>query len=106
MIDFFTKNRNKRNLFRRGMPGAIRTHDLQSRSLTLYPAELRAHILRYNLFSPAEICRAEIFLEVFQCIIKPEKSNIKRLVKSVTFRLFDKHGIILAVCSKFNNNLF
>ena len=26
-----------------GTPGAIRTHDLQSRSLTLYPAELRAH---------------------------------------------------------------
>ena len=26
-----------------GMPDAIRTHDLQSRSLTLYPAELRAH---------------------------------------------------------------
>ena len=25
------------------MPDAIRTHDLQSRSLTLYPAELRAH---------------------------------------------------------------
>ena len=27
-----------------GTPDAIRTHDLQSRSLTLYPAELRAHI--------------------------------------------------------------
>ena len=27
------------------MPDAIRTHDLQSRSLTLYPAELRAHIM-------------------------------------------------------------
>jgi hypothetical protein len=26
-----------------GTPDAIRTHDLQSRSLTLYPAELRAH---------------------------------------------------------------
>ena len=25
-----------------GTPDAIRTHDLQSRSLTLYPAELRA----------------------------------------------------------------
>ncbi len=25
-------------------PDAIRTHDLQSRSLTLYPAELQAHI--------------------------------------------------------------
>ena len=25
------------------MPDAIRTHDLQSRSLTLYPTELRAH---------------------------------------------------------------
>ena len=28
-----------------GMPDRIRTCDLQSRSLTLYPAELRAHIL-------------------------------------------------------------
>ena len=27
-----------------GTPGAVRTHGLQSRSLTLYPAELRAHI--------------------------------------------------------------
>ena len=27
-----------------GAPPAIRTHDLQSRSLTLYPTELRAHI--------------------------------------------------------------
>ena len=27
-----------------GTPDAIRTHDLQSRSLTLYPAELQAHI--------------------------------------------------------------
>ena len=27
------------------MPDAIRTHDLQSRSLTLYPAELQAHLL-------------------------------------------------------------
>ena len=27
-----------------GTPGAIRTHGLQSRSLTLYPAELRAHV--------------------------------------------------------------
>ena len=26
-----------------GTPGAIRTHGLQSRSLTLYPTELRAH---------------------------------------------------------------
>ena len=28
--------------FSYGTPDAIRTHDLQSRSLTLYPAELRA----------------------------------------------------------------
>ena len=27
-----------------GTPDAIRTHDLQSRSLTLYPTELQAHI--------------------------------------------------------------
>ena len=29
---------------RRGTPDAIRTHDLQSRSLTLYPAELQARM--------------------------------------------------------------
>ena len=29
--------------FSLGTPDAIRTHDLQSRSLTLYPAELQAH---------------------------------------------------------------
>ncbi len=34
----------ERSPFRRGTPDAIRTHDLQSRSLTLYPAELQAHI--------------------------------------------------------------
>ena len=32
-----------------GVPCAIRTRGLQSRSLTLYPAELMAHILRRNL---------------------------------------------------------
>lgn len=30
--------------FFNGTPDGIRTHDLQSRSLTLYPTELRAHI--------------------------------------------------------------
>ncbi len=35
---------HEKNLQKVGMPDAIRTHDLQSRSLTLYPAELRAHI--------------------------------------------------------------
>ena len=30
--------------FLNGTPDGIRTHDLQSRSLTLYPAELRAHL--------------------------------------------------------------
>ncbi len=30
--------------FFNGTPDGIRTHDLQSRSLTLYPAELRAHL--------------------------------------------------------------
>ena len=29
------------------MPDGIRTRDLQSRSLTLYPAELRAHIMPF-----------------------------------------------------------
>ena len=38
-------NGTQRTLPRRGgTPDGIRTHDLQSRSLTLYPAELRAHI--------------------------------------------------------------
>ena len=34
-----------------GMPDAIRTHDLQSRSLTLYPAELQAHINPRNIIA-------------------------------------------------------
>ena len=32
-----------------GMPDRIRTCDLQSRSLTLYPAELRAHIHLFTI---------------------------------------------------------
>ena len=32
-------------------PGAIRTHDLQSRSLTLYPAELRAHLPEHSYYT-------------------------------------------------------
>ena len=40
------KNREKQSSFTViGTPDAIRTHDLQSRSLTLYPAELRAHLV-------------------------------------------------------------
>lgn len=35
------------------MPDAIRTHDLQSRSLTLYPAELMAHEQMYYTASAA-----------------------------------------------------
>ena len=38
-----------------GMPDAIRTHGLQSRSLTLYPTELRAHIdLELNYYNISE----------------------------------------------------
>ena len=37
-------------LLRPGTPDGIRTHDLQSRSLTLYPAELRAH-LRFSIIA-------------------------------------------------------
>ena len=36
-----------KNVFFSGTPDAIRTHDLQSRSLTLYPTELQAHIFIY-----------------------------------------------------------
>ena len=54
-----------------GTPDAIRTHDLQSRSLTLYPAELRARMkllcgnqlhptaCYYTNFSPQ--CKAKLF---------------------------------------------
>ena len=47
------------------MPDAIRTHDLQSRSLTLYPAELRAHIL-VIIYSALQNDRADVgFLKIF-----------------------------------------
>ena len=49
---------NKSDFFR-GMPDAIRTHDLQSRSLTLYPAELRAH--RYFCGHPNNGERLAVF---------------------------------------------
>ena len=43
---FIMKNAaSRKGLSQYGTPDAIRTHDLQSRSLTLYPAELQAHIL-------------------------------------------------------------
>ena len=42
---FIMKNAaSRKGLSQYGTPDAIRTHDLQSRSLTLYPTELRAHI--------------------------------------------------------------
>ena len=40
----FRKNCSKNGFRSYGTPDAIRTHGLQSRSLSLYPAELRAHI--------------------------------------------------------------
>ena len=41
---FIMKNAaSRKGLSQYGTPDAIRTHDLQSRSLTLYPAELQAH---------------------------------------------------------------
>ena len=43
VADFLSKSTT---LF--GTPDGIRTHDLQSRSLTLYPAELRAHMVRID----------------------------------------------------------
>ena len=39
-----TSNATCASRFSTGTPGALRTHGLQSRSLTLYPTELRAHI--------------------------------------------------------------
>ncbi len=44
-----------------GTPGAIRTHGLQSRSLTLYPTELRAHeqlSLRQKCITIRKQCQA------------------------------------------------
>ena len=66
------------------MPDAIRTHDLQSRSLTLYPAELRARV------NDKGGKAALIFLVILKCVIKPEETYIKSFVKPVTFSLFDK----------------
>ena len=40
-----TKKAPTRGAFSVGEPGGIRTHDLLIRSQTLYPAELRAHML-------------------------------------------------------------
>ena len=45
-----------------GMPGRIRTCDLQSRSLTLYPTELRALNARYFIPSAAE-CQGQTFVQ-------------------------------------------
>ena len=43
--------------FSGGTPGAIRTHGLQSRSLSLYPSELRAHVaLRVAKISHFYVC--------------------------------------------------
>ncbi len=44
--------------FFHGTPDGIRTHDLQSRSLTLYPAELRARLPMYYSKSPCQ-CKAK-----------------------------------------------
>ena len=41
---YYEKCGKPKGLSQYGTPDAIRTHDLQSRSLTLYPAELQAHI--------------------------------------------------------------
>ena len=50
-----------------GTPDAIRTHDLQSRSLTLYPAELQAHIklLCYYMFLSA-FCQGQKAAQIKQ----------------------------------------
>ena len=52
-----------------GTPDAIRTHDLQSRSLTLYPAELRARtgniVAGFALFVKHLALSATAALQVF-----------------------------------------
>ena len=58
------------------MPDAIRTHDLQSRSLTLYPAELRAHI-RFDADSipnPAREVKQNLAAE--KIVKKVDKSRV------------------------------
>lgn len=70
------KNLRARNAHRRfGMPDAIRTHDLQSRSLTLYPAELRAHI--FCCFSIIHKVAEKVKRNLFICAEKSTKAELK-----------------------------
>lgn len=48
-----------------GTPDAIRTHDLQSRSLTLYPAELRAHKIESFYIITQKNKNAKVFCQFF-----------------------------------------
>ena len=54
------------------MPDAIRTHDLQSRSLTLYPTELRAHIQLIQL----------IYYIGYFCFLQGERRKTKKYSKN------------------------
>ena len=59
-----------------GTPGAIRTHDLQSRSLTLYPTELRAHIALQLNYDSTETTENQGAEEVFLMSLLAEKRRM------------------------------
>ena len=70
VVDFLSKSTT---LF--GTPDGIRTHDLQSRSLTLYPAELRAHLPIY--YSKTSAGCKEAFV-VFSLKLNYDGLGVKR----------------------------
>ncbi len=59
-----------------GTPGAVRTHGLQSRSLTLYPAELRA-LNRLDYTRVARFCQGLVEAGSVQSSIQ-KKSKIEK----------------------------
>ena len=64
----------------RGTPDWIRTSGLQSRSLSLYPAELRAHMERRGDLSPLRLIYYTIF---FGNVKKKTAQKTKKIVKKV-----------------------
>ena len=75
------KNPIFRQDFYCGMPDAIRTHDLQSRSLTLYPAELRAHIKLLQISGAENFRPLKIVFNNLQGHLQARKSQYQRLCK-------------------------
>ena len=94
-INFIKQKTAKQYILERfcyGTPDAIRTHDLQSRSLTLYPAELQAHIWCDNCY-----------------IIAKDKEKIKAFQRNFFFLLSErsvlrKQEILVQICE--NRRLF